>query len=131
MGSTLSQRQPYVSGNTERDENGQFESELDDEDIVSYFAERRPFHTAQEVADRFGIDRSTAYRRLSRLEDDERLEKVSLGSRTVVWWYTADTAATPDEVESDDPLFSAPKFSVDEPVDEDGIDDVLYGEIEG
>jgi len=119
-----------MSGNTGRDESGQFESELDDEDIVSYFAERRPFHTAQEVADRFGIDRSTAYRRLSRLEDDERLEKVSLGSRTVVWWYTADTATTPDKVESDDPLFSAPKFSVDEPIDEDGTDDVLYGEIE-
>ena len=131
MGSTPSQRQPYVSGNTGRDESGQFESELDNEDIMNYFAERRPFHTAQEVADRFGVDRSTAYRRLSRLEDDERLEKVSLGSRTVVWWYTTDTAATPDEVESDDPLFSAPKFSVDQPVDEAGIDDVLYGEIEG
>jgi predicted DNA-binding transcriptional regulator AlpA len=131
MDSTLSQRQSYMSENTERDESGQFESELGNEDIMSYFAERRPFHTAQEVADRFGIDRSTAYRRLSRLEDDGRLEKVSLGSRTVVWWYTADTAATPDEVSSDDPLFSAPKFSVDEPVDEDEIDDVLYGEIEG
>ena len=83
MHSALSQRQPYVSGNAERDESGQFESELDDEDIVSYFAEGRPFHTAQEVSDRFGVDRSTAYRRLSRLEDDERLEKVSLGSRTV------------------------------------------------
>jgi predicted ArsR family transcriptional regulator len=119
-----------VSEHTERDESGQFESELDSEDIMSYFAEKRPFHTAQEVADRFDIDRSTAYRQLSRLEDDERLTKVSLGSRTVIWWYTADTAATPDEIESDDPLFSAPKFSVDEPVDEDGIDEVLYGEIE-
>jgi len=120
-----------VSGNTERDENGQFESELANEDIMSYFTNGRPFHTAQEVADRFGIDRSTAYRRLSRLEDEDRLEKVSLGSRTVVWWYTADTEATPDEIAPDDPLFSAPKFSVDEPVEEDEIDDVLYGEIEG
>lgn len=120
-----------MSGNAERDERGQFESDLDDEDIVSYFAEGRPFHTAQEVADQFGIDRSTAYRRLSRLEDDGRLEKVSLGSRTVVWWYTAETTTAPDEVESDDPLFSAPTFSVDEPVDEDEIDAVLYGEIEG
>ena len=131
MGSAPSQSQPYMSGNSERDESGQFASELGNEDIMSYFAERRPFHTAQEVADRFSVDRSTAYRRLSRLEDDGRLEKVSLGSRTVVWWYTADTAATADAVASDDPLFSAPTFSVDEPVDEDEIDDVLYGEIEG
>jgi hypothetical protein len=117
-----------MPGNTERDENGQFESELNNEDIMSYFTEGRPFHTAQEVADQFGIDWSTAYRRLSRLEDDERLEKVSLGSRTVVWWYTADAPTTPDAVASDDPLFSAPRFSVGEPVDEDKIDDVLYGE---
>jgi predicted DNA-binding transcriptional regulator AlpA len=120
-----------MSGNTERDESGRFESELGTEDIMSYFAEGRPFHTAQEVADRFGIDRSTAYRRLSRLGDDGRLEKVSLGSRTVVWWYTPDAATAPDEVESDDPLFSAPTFPVEEPVDEDEIDGVLYGEIEG
>jgi predicted ArsR family transcriptional regulator len=120
-----------MSGNSERDDSGQFASELGNEDIMGYFAESRPFHTAQEVADRFGVDRSTAYRRLSRLEDDGRLEKVSLGSRTVVWWYTADTAATPAAVASDDPLFSAPTFSVDESVDDDEIDDVLYGEIEG
>lgn len=120
-----------MSGNTERDESGQFESELDDEDIMRYFAEDRPFHTAQEVAGRFDIDRSTAYRRLSKLEDDGHLEKVSLGSRTVVWWDTTDKEAPPDAVASDDPLFSAPTFSVDDPVDDDGIDDVLYGDIEG
>jgi len=119
-----------MSGNTERDENGQFESDLDDDDIIRYFAEGRPFHTAQEVADRFGIDRSTAYRRLSRLEDDERVEKVSLGSRTVVWWHTAATKPTSEEIDSSDPLFSAPTFTVDDPVGEVGIDDVLYGEIE-
>lgn len=120
-----------MSGNAERDESGRFESKLGNEDIMSYFAEGRPFHTAQEVADRFDVDRSTAYRRLSQLEDDGHLEKVSLGSRTVVWWYTADTPATPEEVAPDDPLFSAPTFSVTEAVDEDEIDDVLYGEIEG
>ena len=120
----------HMSGNTDRNDRGQFESDLDDADIVRYFAEGRPFHTAQEVADQFDVDRSTAYRRLSRLETDERLTKVTLGSRTVVWWYTAATATTPDEDASDDPLFAAPTFSADDPVDEDGIDDVLYGEIE-
>jgi predicted transcriptional regulator len=116
-----------MSRNTDRDERGQFESELENEDIISYFAEGRPFHTAQEVADRFDIDRSTAYRRLSQLEDGQRLEKVSLGSRTVVWWHTTDTAPT-EPFNADDPLFAAPSFSVDDPIDEDEIDDVLYGE---
>ena len=118
-----------MSGNTERDESGKFETELGDIDIMNYFAKGRPFHTAQEVSDRFGIDRSTAYRRLSQLEDDGRLKKVYFGSRTVVWWYTAETATVPDEVEPDNQLFCAPKFSVDEPIDENEIDDVLYGEI--
>jgi len=120
-----------MSGNTGRDESGQFESDLSNETIMSYFSEGRPFHTAKEVADTFDIDRSTAYRRLSQLEDNGHLEKVSLGSRTVVWWYTADAATAPDEVPSDDPLFSAPKFSIEDSVDEDEIDDTLYGEIEG
>lgn len=118
-----------MSGNTERDEKGQFESELTAENIMGYFAEGRPFHTAQEVADRFAVDRSTAYRWLSRLEDDERLEKVTLGSRTVVWWYTAETTTRRDAIGTTDPLFTAPAFSVADPVDEDEIDDILYGEI--
>lgn len=116
-----------MSENTDRDERGQFDSALSNEDIMSYFAEGCPFHTAQEVADRFGIDRSTAYRRLDRLGKKDRLEKVSLGIRTVVWWDTADTTPTRGEIASDDPLFAAPTFSVTEPVDEAEIDDVLYG----
>lgn len=120
-----------MSGNAERDESGRFESELGDEEILDYFTDGRPFHTAQEVADRFGVDRSTAYRRLSRLEEDQRLEKVALGSRTVVWWYTEHAEAASATETSDDPLFSAPAFSVEEPFDEEDIDDVLYGEIEG
>jgi hypothetical protein len=119
-----------MSGNTERDERGQFESDLGVEAIMKYFASGRPFHTAQEVADRFDIDRSTAYRRLRRLADDGRLEKVTLGSRTVVWWDRTQRATVPDSGASTDPLFSAPTFTVDDPVAEDGIDDVLYGEIE-
>jgi len=119
-----------MSGNTDRNDRGQFESAVDDADIVRYFAEGRPFHTAQEVADRFGVDRSTAYRRLSRLASDDRLTKVTLGSRTVVWWYTAEMTPPRDAVAADDPLFTAPTCSVDDPVDEAEIDAVLYGEIE-
>ena len=120
-----------MSEHTDRDERGQFDSEIDDDVVVRYFAEGRPFHTAGEVADRFGIDRSTAYRRLRRLAEDGRLEKVTLGSRTVVWWDATDADPTAEEADADDPLFAAPSFAVDDPVDEDGIDDVLYGETDG
>lgn len=117
-----------MSRNTDRDDRGQFESDFDDRDIIRYFAVGRPFHTAGEIADRFDVDRSTAYRRLRDLSEAGRLEKVSLGSRTVVWWYTDDTESTENDVE--DPLFDAPSFSVDEPVPDDEIDDVLYGPVE-
>ncbi|WEL16259.1 MULTISPECIES: helix-turn-helix domain-containing protein [unclassified Halorhabdus] len=116
-----------MSGNTDRDDRGQFETDFDDRDIIRYFAVGRPFHTAGEVADRFDIDRSTAYRRLRTLAEAGRLEKVSLGSRTVVWWYTDDSEDTEGNA---DPLFDAPAFSVDDPVADDEIDDVLYGSVE-
>jgi hypothetical protein len=97
-----------MSGDAERDESGKFESRVDDEEILRYFAKGRPFHTAKEVADRFNIDRSTAYRRLSRMEDSARLEKVTLGSRTVVWWLTdEEDHADGSDVSEDDPFFTA------------------------
>ena len=117
-----------MSRKTDRDDRGQFESGFEDTDIIRYFAVGRPFHTAGEVADRFDVDRSTAYRRLRDLSEAGRLEKVTLGSRTVVWWYTADSESADDTDE--DPLFDAPAFSVDDPVADDDIDDVLYGPIE-
>lgn len=117
-----------MSEQSDRDGRGRFESELTDEAIMRQFADGRPFHTAQEIADQFDIDRSTAYRRLSRLGEDGRLEKVTLGSRTVVWW-NKDTEQAPDELDPDDPLFSAPTITVDDPVGEDEIDAVLYDNI--
>ncbi|WP_440771740.1 helix-turn-helix domain-containing protein [Natronorubrum sp. DTA28] len=120
-----------MSGNADRNESGQFESTFDDEEVLEHFADGRPFHTAQEIADRFDVDRSTAYRRLSDLATAGALEKVTLGSRTVVWWYPTETSEEHTEAETDDPLFTAPAFTIDEPIDEDDIDDVLYGELEG
>ncbi|WP_135664868.1 winged helix-turn-helix domain-containing protein [Halorhabdus rudnickae] len=111
-----------------RDDRGQFTSGFDDQDIIRYFAVGRPFHTAGEVADRFDIDRSTAYRRLRKLSEAGRLEKVSLGSRTVVWWYTDDSEGNEDD--AGDTLFDAPAFAIDDPVGDDEIDDVLYGPVE-
>lgn len=118
-----------MAGNIERDDEGRFDSGIPTETILAFFDTDRPFHTAQEVADNFGIDRSTAFRRLERLADDGRLTKVSLGSRTVVWW----DRPTVDEAEgfdANDPLFSAPAVEVDDPIDEDEIDDLLYGAID-
>ncbi|MFB6193787.1 MAG: helix-turn-helix domain-containing protein [Halobaculum sp.] len=110
----------------ERTDDGRFEREVTDEELLAFFAEGRPFHTAREVADRFDVDRSTAYRRLTRLAESSALERVSLGSRTVVWWYRIDEHGASDEFDPDDPVFTAPTFTADDPVDETEIDEVLY-----
>jgi predicted ArsR family transcriptional regulator len=119
-----------MSRNPHRDDRGQFDSELTDENILAYFEEDRPFRTAREVADRFDVDRSTAYRRLSKLTEESQIEKVTLGERTVVWWYRAESESEFDGYDADDPLFSGPTITADDPVEEEEIDDVLYGEVE-
>lgn len=94
-------------------------------DLLSYFETGRPFRTTEEVADRFDVDPSTAHRHLRRSLDVSWVESHTLGD-TTVWWRDRETVGTtqPDN----DPLFDAPAFDADEPVDEPAVDATLYGE---
>lgn len=118
-----------MSERTDRSADGRNNSDPSDDDLVSYFEGGRPFRTAEEVADRFGVDQSTARRRLSRLTDDSQLRRVTLNEQTVVWWRGGEPVDE-EQTESGDPLFDAPTFTADEPVDESSIDDILYGNTE-
>lgn len=70
-----------------RNESGEYTSTTTDAAILAYLADAdRPFQTAQSVADRFGFDRSQAYRRLQRLTDEGALKKTKVGGRAAVWW---------------------------------------------
>lgn len=104
------------------------------EDVLEVFAERddpaEPL-TASEIADILGCSRRTALDKLHELADRGDITSKKVGSRSRVWWLPAQDGKDDHEIDSDDPLFSAPTFTVDEPVDEEDIDDVLYGEIEG
>jgi predicted transcriptional regulator len=76
----------------ERDSGGKFTSNITDDDILAFFKQgERPFHTASEAADEFGLDRSTAYRRLDSLREQGRLKKTEVGARAVVWWIPSST----------------------------------------
>ena len=76
-----------VLGMPERDDRGQYRTAVSDDEILSFFGRAgRPYQTAQSVGDEFNLERSTAYRRLQRLADEEQLQKDEVGARAVVWW---------------------------------------------
>jgi predicted transcriptional regulator len=71
----------------ERNSSGRFESKLTDDDVLAYFDDTpRPFVTTSELAEQFGVDQSTAYRRLQGLAGSGRLNKEKVSANAVVWW---------------------------------------------
>jgi predicted ArsR family transcriptional regulator len=63
-------------------------------DVLKFFREApRPFQTASDVAEEFGVERQTAHRWLQNLHDAGDLEKEKVGARAVVWWLANNDAA--------------------------------------
>lgn len=73
----------------ERNSGGRFVSKVGDDDILRFIhGLDKPFVTTSRIVGAFGIDQSTAYRRLQRLADDGELNKEGVGANAVVWWPT-------------------------------------------
>ncbi|MFB6188654.1 MAG: helix-turn-helix transcriptional regulator [Halapricum sp.] len=94
-------------------ETGTFVSTADKRDIVRFFkSATRPFQTATDIADHFGISRTTAHRRLEDLQEEGTLKKEKVGARAVVWWLPdEDDNADGSDTETDDPFLTASTFS--------------------
>lgn len=90
---------PQPAGMSEqRDGEGRYTSSVADQDLLHYFnAGQRAFHSANEVANEFGFDRTQAYRRLSSLADRGELQRVEIGKRNVVWWRPRDVVVLIEE----------------------------------
>ncbi len=117
---------------TGRDESGKFSSAVTDEDLLAAFDHAAaPVLTAAELAEGLPIGRGAVRERLLDLKDRGLIARKQVGSRAVVWWVVDDTDDPSDEISDNDPLFNAPTFSTDEPIDEEDLDDILYGEVEG
>lgn len=58
----------------------------DDEILVILDKSNDPVMSAREVADELGESRRTLHRRLNELHDEGRVEKKTVGGRSVVWW---------------------------------------------
>lgn len=54
----------------------------------------RPFCTAQELADRFGVENKTILNRLKELEEKNEVESKRVGARARVFWLAGYDCAT-------------------------------------
>jgi predicted ArsR family transcriptional regulator len=115
----------------DRDDSGKYTATVADETILATI-DQAPGHvgTASELAEDLPIGRRAVRERLLALKEQGAVDRKKVGGRAVVWWLTEDEP-TATEIDPDDPLFSAPTFTTDEPIDEEDIDDVLYGEVDG
>ena len=87
-----------------------------------------PVVTTRDVADALDCSTEAARLKLTALAETGRVDRRTVGARAVVWWLTERETIT-TEIDAEDPLFSgAALFAGDEPIDEDEIDDVVYGD---
>lgn len=119
---------------SKRNEHGEYTPTVTDEEILASFVTAdRPFQTATDLAERFGLDRSQAYRRLQRLADTGSLEKSKIGSRAVVWWKpkstTDESSSDIRGVNPDDEFWECAGMFSSGPADvAANVDKYLYGE---
>lgn len=116
-----------MSGDRDRDE-GRFTETVTLEDVLRVFTRvEGPVVTSGDVADRLDCSRETARRKLGDLRAAGRVASRKASGR-VLWWETDDRETT--GIDPEDPFWSGEPHSGGEPMDEDDIDDVLYGEVE-
>jgi predicted ArsR family transcriptional regulator len=61
-------------------------NDVEQEVLKIFDAAETPVLTTQDVADRLGVSRRTALRRLTDLEEDDVVGRKEAGPRAAVWW---------------------------------------------
>lgn len=119
-----------MSQDRERNDRGQYVGTISLEDVIEAIRQTdSPVATAPELGEILDCSSETVRQKLVTLHEQGRVERRTVGANAVVWWLT-DTEDTVDEINPDDPFWSADPYAGDEPVSEDDIDDILYGEAE-
>ena len=71
----------------EHGEGGEFVETVTLEDVLGVFeVVRGPVITSRDVADALDCSIESARQKLTRLHDQDRIERRKLGQRRVVWW---------------------------------------------
>jgi hypothetical protein len=121
-----------MSRGRERDERGRFVETIALEDVIAAIQRSdTPVVTAKEVGESLGCTSEAARRKLIALLDEGVVERRKVGAGAVIWWLVEDDPALDDadEIDPEDPFWNAEPFSGGELVEEDDLDDVLYGEL--
>ncbi len=84
-----------------------------------------PVVTAKELSERLDYSSEAARQKLVQLHEQGLIERRKVGAGAVIWWIDEDTTE-PSGINADDPFWSL-KPAAGEPVEEDEIDDILYG----
>lgn len=100
-----------------------------DEEILSVLRSAEdPVLSTAEIAEQLTIKRRSTLNRLHTLEERGLVESKQIGGRNTVWWLST-KGQTGDAIPDDDPFFSkGALFGSDSPIDEDEIDDIVYGD---
>lgn len=114
----------------ERSETGEFVETITLDAVLDVFTHvPGPVVTSADIADTLDCSRETARRKLSHLQDQGVIESRETAGR-VVWWLTEGERTT-TEIDPGHPLFTGgPLYASEEPLEEDDIDDVVYGEVD-
>lgn len=117
----------------ERDEHGKFTEEIRLKEVVEVLDGDEPVKTAKEVGEELGCTSETARQKLLELRDRGVVKRKKVGAGAVVWWLAGGSnLEKPGKIDPEDPLFGGGAiFSSEEPIDEEDIDEILYGEVEG
>jgi predicted ArsR family transcriptional regulator len=71
----------------DRDEKGRYTGQISLQDVMNVLRESNsPVMTAKQVAGELECSREAARQKLEALHQEERVEKMKVGARAVVWW---------------------------------------------
>lgn len=117
-----------------RDAHGKYSEEITPEAVAEVLDDKEPVKTAKEVGEELGCSSETARQKLLELRDNGVVKRKKVGAGAVVWWLVDESGVPeePEDIDPEDPLFEGGAvFSSEETIDEEDIDEILYGEVEG
>jgi DNA-binding transcriptional regulator YhcF (GntR family) len=81
----------------QRDDEGKFGEKVTNQDVLKAFdAADAPVMTANELAGKLSVSRSTMNRRLDIMRDADLVDRKETGARAVAWWATVAPRLSPE-----------------------------------
>lgn len=111
----------------ERDDRGQFVEQVTLEDVLGILRRTDEPMTATEIGAELGVSNRAALNKLDVLHERGDVRRKDVGARSVVWWLPDEPAVT-EELNPEDPFWSADPVAAGGPTDVSAnVDDYLYG----